>query len=99
MQLSPPCAGNRLAVGRAGIPLEKTTVVRSGPNTERLRPQEPVPELRHGRGLAAARRADDRYKLALSYRKVHAAERRDPARSRLEYLDDLFYLENDGTAV
>ena len=39
----------RVAVGRAGIPLERTTVVRSGPNTERLYRQAPDPALRQGR--------------------------------------------------
>jgi glycosyltransferase involved in cell wall biosynthesis len=39
----------RVVTGRAGIPLERTTVVRSGPDTRRLYPQAPEPELKAGR--------------------------------------------------
>lgn len=39
----------RVATGRAGIPPERTTVVRSGPDTRRLYPQAPEPELKAGR--------------------------------------------------
>jgi glycosyltransferase involved in cell wall biosynthesis len=39
----------RVATTRAGIPLEHTTVVRSGPSTDRLYPQTPEPALKAGR--------------------------------------------------
>ena len=39
----------RVATSRAGIALERTTVVRSGPDTRRLYPQAPEPELKAGR--------------------------------------------------
>jgi glycosyltransferase involved in cell wall biosynthesis len=39
----------RIALRRGGVPLEHTTVVRSGPDTSVMRPAEPVPALRAGR--------------------------------------------------
>jgi glycosyltransferase involved in cell wall biosynthesis len=39
----------RIALERGQVPLEHTTVVRSGPDTSVMRPAEPVPALRAGR--------------------------------------------------
>jgi glycosyltransferase involved in cell wall biosynthesis len=39
----------RIAWDRGGVPRERTTVVRSGPDTSVMRPGEPRPELRNGR--------------------------------------------------
>jgi glycosyltransferase involved in cell wall biosynthesis len=39
----------RIAVERGGVPIERTTVVRSGPDTSVMRPAEPKPELRRGK--------------------------------------------------
>jgi glycosyltransferase involved in cell wall biosynthesis len=39
----------RIAIERGGVPRERTAVVRSGPDTRRMRPVTPDPELRRGR--------------------------------------------------
>jgi glycosyltransferase involved in cell wall biosynthesis len=39
----------RIAVERGAVPIERTTVVRSGPCTARMRPIDGVPDLREGR--------------------------------------------------
>ncbi len=39
----------RVAVGRGGVEPCRTTVVRSGPDVTRMRPIQPIPELRKGR--------------------------------------------------
>ncbi|MFZ2116786.1 MAG: glycosyltransferase, partial [Pseudonocardiaceae bacterium] len=39
----------RVAVGRGGVEPCRTTVVRSGPDVERMRPIHPIPQLRNGR--------------------------------------------------
>jgi glycosyltransferase involved in cell wall biosynthesis len=39
----------RIAIERGGVPIERTTVVRSGPDTSVMRAGEPKPELRHGK--------------------------------------------------
>ncbi len=38
-----------IATTRGGVPMRATTIVRSAPDPERMRREEPVPELRHGR--------------------------------------------------